>query len=238
MARVSTSLDFNGDAEEAMEFSRSVFGSEFGPMMRMGDLPPNPDMPELSDADKQLVMHVALPILGDHILMATDMTEPMGHVLEIGNTMTLNLEPDTSPRRTASSMPSRRAAPTSPRWRSSSGERCGVCASTGSVSGGCWTSPRPSSRSDLGQVLSARERSAVCVGTSWGFGHPARSRGHRDAPLVRRREVAPGCPREPPLDPGDHLVRRCTEGEERCREERDVEERACTIVEQLGAEIW
>lgn len=95
MARVTTYLNFNGNAEEAMEFYRSVFGTELGPMMRMGDLPATPDAPELSDADKQLVMHVALPILGGHILMATDMMESAGHVLEVGNNMTLNLEPDT-----------------------------------------------------------------------------------------------------------------------------------------------
>ena len=95
VARVSTYLNFNCNAEEAMEFSRSVFGSELGAMMRMGDLPTNPGVPELSDADKQLVMHIELPILAGHLLMATDMVEPMGHVLEVGNTTTLNLEPDT-----------------------------------------------------------------------------------------------------------------------------------------------
>ena len=40
-------------------------------------------------------MHVELPILGGHVLMGTDMLESMGHVLRIGNTTTMNLEPDT-----------------------------------------------------------------------------------------------------------------------------------------------
>ena len=40
-------------------------------------------------------MHVELPILAGHVLMATDMVESMGHALRIGNNTTINLEPDT-----------------------------------------------------------------------------------------------------------------------------------------------
>jgi PhnB protein len=41
------------------------------------------------------VLHVELPILAGHVIMATDMLESMGHELRIGNNTTLNLEPDT-----------------------------------------------------------------------------------------------------------------------------------------------
>ncbi len=96
MARVSTYLNFQGNTAEAFEFYKSVFGTEYSmPPMRMGDVPADPGMPELSDADKQLIMHVELPILAGHVLMATDMIESMGHSLQIGNNTTINLEPDT-----------------------------------------------------------------------------------------------------------------------------------------------
>jgi PhnB protein len=96
MARVSTYLNFMGNAEEAFEFYRSVFGTDYEtPIMRLGDTPSDPSGPELSDADKKLVMHVALPILAGHVLMGTDMVESMGHTLELGNNTTINLEPDT-----------------------------------------------------------------------------------------------------------------------------------------------
>ena len=93
MARVSTYLNFMGNTEEAFNFYRSVFGTEFiGPILRMGDS--NPDGDSLSSAERQMVMHMELPILSGHVLMATDMLESMGHKLQVGNNTTIVLEPD------------------------------------------------------------------------------------------------------------------------------------------------
>ena len=79
MARVSTYLNFARSTEEAFTFYKSVFGTEFAqPIARFKDVPPSPDMPPLPEADKNLVMHVALPILGGHVLMGTDSPESMG----------------------------------------------------------------------------------------------------------------------------------------------------------------
>ena len=95
MARVTTYLNFMGNTEEAFEHYRSVFGTDYSmPMMRLGDAPPQPDMPPLSEADQRLVMHAELPILAGHVLMATDMVASMGHELVVGNNTTINLEPD------------------------------------------------------------------------------------------------------------------------------------------------
>jgi PhnB protein len=96
MARVSTYLNFARSTEEAFNFYRSVFGTDFGgPIMRFGDIPPQPGQPPLAEADKKLVMHVALPILGGHVLMGTDAPESMGFKISQGNTVSINLEPDT-----------------------------------------------------------------------------------------------------------------------------------------------
>lgn len=96
MSRVSTYLNFMGNTEEAFDFYRSVFGTQFtGQVIHMGDVPPAPGAPGPTDAEKDRVMHVELPILGGHVLMGTDMLESMGHELRIGNNVTINLEPDT-----------------------------------------------------------------------------------------------------------------------------------------------
>lgn len=96
MARVSTYLNFPRNTEEVFHFYRSVFGGEFGGqgIMRMGDVPAIDGMPELSEDDKQLVMHVELPILGGHVLMGTDAPESMGFQVIAGNNVNINLEPD------------------------------------------------------------------------------------------------------------------------------------------------
>jgi PhnB protein len=101
MASVSTYLNFPGNTAPAFEFYRSVFGTQFDTqyhgsgIMRMGDVPSTPDQPSLSAADKQLVMHVCLPILGGHQLMGTDATESMGMKVKFGNNCHINLQPDT-----------------------------------------------------------------------------------------------------------------------------------------------
>jgi PhnB protein len=96
MASVSTYLNFMGNTEEAFTFYAEVFGTEFSaPIFRMGDAPPMPGAPELSDGDKQLVMNVQLPIIAGHVIMGTDMLASMGHELRVGNNVTINLQPDT-----------------------------------------------------------------------------------------------------------------------------------------------
>ena len=95
MARTSTYLNFNGNTEQAFQFYQSVFKTEFAsPINRMKDVPPGPDMPELSEREKNLVMHVELPITGGHALMGTDAVESMGHSVSFGNNVSINLEPD------------------------------------------------------------------------------------------------------------------------------------------------
>jgi PhnB protein len=52
-------------------------------------------MPPLAEKDKNLVMHIELPILGGHLLMGTDAPESMGFKLNFGNNVHISLEPDT-----------------------------------------------------------------------------------------------------------------------------------------------
>jgi PhnB protein len=96
MARVSTYLNFPRCTAEAFEFYRSVFGTDYAaPIARFKDVPSQPGQPALPAGDGDLVMHVALPILGDHVLMGTDAPDTMGFKLNSGNNVYINLEPDT-----------------------------------------------------------------------------------------------------------------------------------------------
>ena len=95
MSRVSTYLHFPRSTERAFLFYRSVFGGDFSsPIHRFGEVPAAPDQPKMAEADRNLVMHVELGILGGHVLMGTDAPESMGFALKPGNNVSINLEPD------------------------------------------------------------------------------------------------------------------------------------------------
>ena len=96
MANVSIYLNFMGNTEEAFNYYKKVFKTEFSsPVMRNKDMPQQDGMPTLSEAEKNKVMHVALPILGGTQLMGTDVLESMGHKLIEGNNITISLNTDT-----------------------------------------------------------------------------------------------------------------------------------------------
>jgi uncharacterized glyoxalase superfamily protein PhnB/uncharacterized protein YndB with AHSA1/START domain len=96
-SRTSTYLNFNGNTEAAFEFYKSVFGGEFGGagIKRLGEVPAHEGMPPLSEADKKLILHIELPLLGGHRLMGTDAPESMGFKISFGNNIHINLEPET-----------------------------------------------------------------------------------------------------------------------------------------------
>jgi PhnB protein len=97
MARVSTYFNFPRNTEEAFLFYRSVFGGEFNApgFRRFSDTPPTEGGPPLADEDRNLIMHVELPILGGHVLMGTDAPESMGFHITFGDNVQVMLEPDT-----------------------------------------------------------------------------------------------------------------------------------------------
>lgn len=97
MATVSTYLNFKKETEQAFNFYKSVFGTEFSGMgiARFGDIPPQEGMPPLPEEDKNLIMHIELPILGGHLLMGTDAPESMGFQINYGNAFHISLAPDT-----------------------------------------------------------------------------------------------------------------------------------------------
>lgn len=96
MARTSIYLNFPYQTEEVFNFYQSVFGGEFtGGIHRFSEVPAQEGTPPLSEKDKNLVMHIELPILGGQVLMGTDAPESMGFKVTQGNNFYINLEPDT-----------------------------------------------------------------------------------------------------------------------------------------------
>lgn len=94
MTTINPYLNFKGNTEEAFNFYRSVFGGEFSVLQRFGNMPGCDDMPEdkqISEADKEKIMHIALPIGNGNVLMATDALESMGQSLVEGNNFTLSI---------------------------------------------------------------------------------------------------------------------------------------------------
>ena len=94
MARVNTYLNFMGKTEEAFNFYKKVFGTDFISVTRMKDMPRPEGAPALSPEDADLIMNIQLPITNGHVLMATDMIESMGHKLKVGNNVTISLDLD------------------------------------------------------------------------------------------------------------------------------------------------
>lgn len=97
MARTSTYLNFPRHTEEAFQFYQGVFGGDFtgGGIARFKDIPAMEGVPPTDPADRDLIMHIELPITGGHILMGSDAPESMGFTVHQGNNVHINLEPDT-----------------------------------------------------------------------------------------------------------------------------------------------
>ena len=82
MALINPYLNYKGNAEEAFNFYKSVFGGEFAKVMRFKDLV-NEEFP-IAENEGNKIMHIALPI-GKNVLMANDVPESMGRVNENEN---------------------------------------------------------------------------------------------------------------------------------------------------------
>ncbi|PWT76802.1 MAG: VOC family protein [Bacteroidetes bacterium] len=83
MALINPHINFNGNAEEAFTFYKSVFGGEFAKVIRFKDLASS-GFP-IGEKEKNKIMHIALPIGKSNMLMANDVPESMGRTNENEN---------------------------------------------------------------------------------------------------------------------------------------------------------
>ena len=79
MASINPHINFNGNAEEAFNFYKSIFGGEFTKIVRFKDLA-SAEFP-VSEREENKIMHIALPI-GKSVLMANDVPEVLGRTNE------------------------------------------------------------------------------------------------------------------------------------------------------------
>lgn len=82
MATINPHINFNGNAEEAFEFYRSVFGGDFTKIIRLKEIS-SPEYP-VPENEMNKILLIALPI-GKNLLLANDVPESMGRVSEDEN---------------------------------------------------------------------------------------------------------------------------------------------------------
>lgn len=83
MPRINPHVNFNGNAEEAFNFYKSVFGGEFAKLIRFKDIA-GPGFP-VEEKEENKIMLIALPIGKNNMLMANDVPEMMGKTNENEN---------------------------------------------------------------------------------------------------------------------------------------------------------
>ena len=82
MATINLHINFNGNAEEAFTFYKSVFGGEFTELKRFKDF--SSEGFHVSESDAEKIMVITLPI-GHNVLMANDVPASMGRTNEHEN---------------------------------------------------------------------------------------------------------------------------------------------------------
>lgn len=83
MALINPHVNFNGNAEEAFTFYKSVFGGEFAKVVRFKDIASS-EFP-IPEKEENKIMHIALPIGKSNVLMGNDVPEILGKVNEKEN---------------------------------------------------------------------------------------------------------------------------------------------------------
>ncbi|MGZ3850516.1 MAG: VOC family protein [Flavisolibacter sp.] len=89
MALINPYIHFNGNAEEAFTFYKSVFGGAFAKTMRYKDLS-SPEHP-IDEKDANRIMHISLPVGKANVLMGSDVLTIMGQVTENDNRNTISI---------------------------------------------------------------------------------------------------------------------------------------------------
>jgi len=92
MRAINPWINFNGNAEEAFSFYKSVFGGEFVKIIRFKDLS-GPEFP-VPENEANKIMHIALPIGIHNMLKANDVPEFMGRVNEKENRSKISVSAD------------------------------------------------------------------------------------------------------------------------------------------------
>jgi PhnB protein len=92
MPKFNIYLNFAGNTEAVFDFYRSVFGGKFSSLVRFKDMPmPGVKIPK---KEENGIMHIALPVGKDDVLMASDALESHGQKLIQGNNAYISVQPE------------------------------------------------------------------------------------------------------------------------------------------------
>src|SRR5688572_1782280 len=94
MAKINPYLHFLGSTEEVFNFYKSIFGGEFAAVMRYGDMSGQEGCENIPEADKEKIMHIALPLSDGHVLMGTDAVGEHAGDAAFGNNISLSISAD------------------------------------------------------------------------------------------------------------------------------------------------
>jgi PhnB protein len=92
MATVNVYLNFDGTCEEAFNHYKNVFGGEFSYVSRFSDMPEDEDSPPVSEADRNKILHISLPVSKETSIMGSDHLESWGGPLSAGNNFSLYVD--------------------------------------------------------------------------------------------------------------------------------------------------
>lgn len=93
ISSVNPYLNFNGNAKEAFDHYRSIFGGEFATALRFRDFP---GQMGVGDADLDKMAHISLPIGKGQVLMASDVSGQYGAGFKVGNNTYIHIEADSA----------------------------------------------------------------------------------------------------------------------------------------------
>lgn len=93
MALINPHVNFNGNAEEAFSFYKSVFGGTFAKVIRFKDLASD-EFP-VAEKEENKIMHIELPIGKMNKLMGNDVPEVLGKVNEQENRSKISISAET-----------------------------------------------------------------------------------------------------------------------------------------------
>jgi PhnB protein len=88
MATINPWINFNGNAEEAFTFYKSVFGGEFTKIVRFKDI----DSSKAADADAEKIMLIELSVGAGSVLKANDVPSSMGTMSENENRSKISVD--------------------------------------------------------------------------------------------------------------------------------------------------
>ena len=96
MTKLNPYLTFSGNCEEAFSFYKTIFKTEFSYLGRFGEMPPQEGV-EITEADKNKIMHISIPINESTTLMGSDTAGEWGPKTIVGNNISLSLNVDNKP---------------------------------------------------------------------------------------------------------------------------------------------